>query len=360
MGRKSVECVVLGAGPAGLAAAIVLRRAGIVTTVVAPPPTQEEAQRTLPESAPAMIEEELRGLDAWPGPAAGFIPTARTASAWGTDHFWHDAFAIPGGLGWQVDRSVLSASLRSAAQRVGVCWSRTRPPETRIVVDATGRSSVVARRHGVVPARADRLIAIIGALPPRAETDQTIGTASSDCRTAIQAVETGFWYAVSNGQHRWAALFTDADIGRRLDLSSRTEAWTSLLTRAELVHEIVGPPRPPLTLTTRSARSQCLPTVAGDGWIAAGDAACAVDPLSSSGMIWALRSGAAAARTALASLAGDASGIPAYQRRVHGHFGNFLSQRREIYRQVGKWSDSPFWRRRTTVDRGGMLNKCEE
>ena len=85
---------------------------------------------------------------------------------------------------------------------------------------------------------------------------------------------------------------------------------------------------------------------AAPGWIAAGDAVAAHDPLSGHGIGAAVASGWDAGGTALAVLEGDRPAADAYARRVTDGFARYLDAHDAYYRLERRWSSSPFWRRR--------------
>lgn len=85
---------------------------------------------------------------------------------------------------------------------------------------------------------------------------------------------------------------------------------------------------------------------AGRSWLAVGDAALAIDPLSSQGLLNALYTGLAAAESADRYLAGAINALTDYIETIRGV--------RELYRRdlalwydtEKRWPNRPFWRRR--------------
>jgi flavin-dependent dehydrogenase len=90
--------------------------------------------------------------------------------------------------------------------------------------------------------------------------------------------------------------------------------------------------------------------VAGERWLAVGDAAIAFDPLSSMGISKALRMGLAAADVISRYLTGDADVIERYTAVVAQEFDEYLTTRNFYYRQEQRWPDQPFWH-----DRHGQI-----
>ena len=94
------------------------------------------------------------------------------------------------------------------------------------------------------------------------------------------------------------------------------------------------------------ANSSTLERVTGANWLAVGDAAMAVDPLSAQGIYRALESGIAAAE-AIGSEAGEkAQAIQRYEWRVRHAFDAYLRKRLTYYRSETRWRQSVFWSRR--------------
>ena len=100
---------------------------------------------------------------------------------------------------------------------------------------------------------------------------------------------------------------------------------------------------------TRTAASTRAVEVAGDGWLAVGDAAISFDPLSSQGVTTALRGGEQAAGALLEALGGDRSGIPRYAASVDTLWTEILTERAKYYAMERRWAGNAFWRRRSAT-----------
>jgi flavin-dependent dehydrogenase len=77
-----------------------------------------------------------------------------------------------------------------------------------------------------------------------------------------------------------------------------------------------------------------------------GDAALALDPLSSGGIHQALRSGMFAARAAEDFLCGDSSGLAKYESFLAAESAGYLQTRAQVYGREARFAGSPFWERR--------------
>lgn len=324
----------LGAGPAGSAAAITLARAGAEVTLIDPRPVVGwEPGEGLPAAAGAV----LRGLGVR---TEGHLRCSGFLSLWGTEEF-RPALLDPRGASWQLDRAAFNQALREAAPPSqswkltdcrfdGSQWTlngASSEISVDFLIDATGRSSAVARMLGV-RRRNDSSLVGIAALLDDPEPEDAV--------SIVEAVPHGWWY-VSRvpGDRLVAVLFTDAAIAVREHLTE-PGPWTDLLAGTAHAAARVGRPHHP-GLRTVVAGSSALEVAAGPGWVAAGDAACAHEPLSARGLHDALTGGIAAAEALLAGATGDyAAGIAAGYRRYLGELAWF-------YRQETRFPAAGFW-----------------
>jgi flavin-dependent dehydrogenase len=94
------------------------------------------------------------------------------------------------------------------------------------------------------------------------------------------------------------------------------------------------------------ADSSRLDAIAGEGWLALGDAAAAHDPLSSHGIEAAMGSGFYGGHAVADMLAGRAEAGATYLGLMQRAYGAYLDLLRERYAAERRWPSSPFWRRR--------------
>ena len=108
----------------------------------------------------------------------------------------------------------------------------------------------------------------------------------ADCNTLVEAVEHGWWYSAHTPSGARAGIFfTDADAVQRLGIKSSAE-WLHCITHTQLIGSHLRKAccridTVPQVLLADTSRLDC---AAGDGWVAVGDAASALDPLSSLGL----------------------------------------------------------------------------
>jgi 2-polyprenyl-6-methoxyphenol hydroxylase-like FAD-dependent oxidoreductase len=145
---------------------------------------------------------------------------------------------------------------------------------------------------------------------------------------------------------RIAMLMTDSDIAQQLKVS-RLDAWLALLAKTRYVQPLTAASRPLSPPKFWPAASHYCDVAFQPGMLAVGDALSSFDPLSSQGIIKALRSSIFASY-AIADLLlrGDESGIARYAALMKREFASYRETWRDYYRQEQRWPEALFWRRR--------------
>ena len=149
-------------------------------------------------------------------------------------------------------------------------------------------------------------------------------------------------------------LMTDGDLCGRARLSAR-DHWRQLLIRApKTLARIYGKelwgPRVFSSLSQRLRRNEF-----DAPWIAVGDAGLAVDPISGSGVVRALRSGRAGAETALSLLdCKTRHATQDYEADCDSACSAYLRERALYYGAEERWQKSPFWHRRCPTYSEGL------
>lgn len=356
-GRAGARVLILGGGPAGCAAALTLRRylPGVAVTQVAraaadvPAVGETLSPGVLPLLDYLGLREAFQGM--------GHLPCGGTASAWGGAQVMERSYLFSGrGRGWHLDRAGFDDWLWERAAQAGTHGVRARAVraqrvsglwrveldgghvvEAEVVIDASGRSAWLARQEDVLSRRDDALVA-------EARWFAHDGGQSAFDGALVEAVSDGWWYSASLPGLRGVAMFmtdhelrTDRPWDARLDAAPATAARLASW-RAD------GRP------LVRAANSQCAQAVTGDGWVAAGDAAAAFDPISSMGIGFSLRSGMEAARVAAGMLDGDGDGdgeaAAAYAASIRQIYADYRNRLAAIYALERRWPLEAFWRRR--------------
>ncbi len=397
------QVVVIGGGPAGAATALTLARAGVSVIIFE---KETSSGWKIGEGLPPAARPILQQLGVWERfVAGGHLASYGNCSAWGSSELMDHSFVFnPHGNGWHLDRSrfdrmLLDAAVEAGAQvfsdiavtdvqRMNSGWrlelgrnqftaeaQRTQRPRgdseetlcetsamlcasavkkddlmeqisspaealsTDFVVDASGRSSWFVRRQGARRINHDNLVGAAGLL----RADGKI--ADRDSLTMVEAVAAGWWYAALLPDKKLVAVFlsdADLDVTRT---AATVEGWRSLLAETEHLRKRVEQHGYRIELAPRvvSANSSRLDVVAGDSWLAVGDAAAAFDPLSSQGIVTALEFGILAAE---AILAGEREALKTYSERLEQKFAAYLANRNFYYSQERRWPDSGFWLKR--------------
>jgi flavin-dependent dehydrogenase len=346
-----VDVIVVGGGPAGSAAGIALASRGVEVAVLN---SSRRSPVRIGETVPPTIARSLSRLGVFDSFIAdAHIPGPGTIVCWGDDEPYEtDSIASPYGHGWHLDRTRFDTMLLDAASRAGAAvhelagfaqvdhghrgWSVVVPEHRAlrapVLLDATGRAARIATKRGAARRREDRLIGLVafGSGP------------TDDHRTVIEACEYGWWYATALPRGRAVtALMTDADL-LPTGKVEREWFWAQSLSETVLARGVIALPDGPPSLHAAPASSSALLESAGTDWIAVGDAARTVDPLSGQGVTQACQSGLHAAE-ALEDLG---------RKREELSADNALAHCRDIvtglgyYRRENRWPRSPFWRRR--------------
>jgi flavin-dependent dehydrogenase len=348
------DVAVVGAGPAGAAAALALAGRARVVLVDRRAEPEDRIGETLPGAARRLLAG--LGLDAEAVMGDGHEPVWARRSVWGAAQPAElDALADPAGPGVRLDRRRFEARLRAEAAgrgvrlvapaaarvaRAGEGWTveagavRISAP---LLVDAGGRGSRLLREQAGRPAAEDRLVCVWTHLPL---------VRPAQAVTYVESEPDGWWYtAPLPGGRRLLAFHTDADLlraaGVHRRLLERALALPSLA--AELSGADTGRPGAVRTCAAHGARPGA---AGGDGWLAVGDASMCFDPLSSQGLFHALYTGLTAARAALAMLGGEARAGAEYSAALDPVWDAYVAHRALYYGMERRWPDAPFWRRR--------------
>jgi flavin-dependent dehydrogenase len=376
---------ILGGGPAGAAVALSLQK-HTPSLAVAIIESSDYGQQRIGETLPPTVQPLLAQLGVWESfLAEDHLPAYGTWSAWGTDELESNEFIYGKfGRGWHLDRrrfdamlareaatrgvelltnscpanfSLPEACAKDAPRQTEVCrtfseqshkrrWRLTIrnndnerfPIEADFVVDATGKRASFATRQGARKILFDQLLGAFVFLKCDATT--------ADSCTLVEAAEDGWWYsALLPGSGIVAAWMSDADIVGKHRLKDASRWFEQMQRTVHTKHRLL-PAEPLNKPELHAAYSHRLDRMAGDRWLAVGDAAMAFDPLSSQGIFKALRSGILASYAICDFFKGDLSGLEKYQSIAAREFDGYLKTRAEFYGQEQRWPDSPFWQRR--------------
>jgi flavin-dependent dehydrogenase len=356
------DVAVIGGGPAGAAAALSLAAEGRSVILIGRSHRSGfRAGEVLgPEIAPLLVQ-----LGVWESfLASGPQPAHGIWSAWGGRNLVAKDFVVsPYGPAWRVDRARFDEMLLTAAAKAGSRvalrfrrvtvrrnaggWrinaegsTEALTVDSRFVVDATGRAAAVARANGARWLGRDRLVALVGLLAKRTDT-----TASADDVLLVESAPIGWWYStVLPSGDLVAALLTDADLVRDHSRAA-AGAWCDALVSAEFT-ALRAAGFTHSAFHVRPAGVGCLDRAAGVGWIAVGDAASTMDPLSGIGIAKGLQSAILGAGAISDALSGMQGGLDIHARRSREEFEASQRTGAAYYDLERRWSECPFWRRR--------------
>ncbi|RMQ50438.1 hypothetical protein ALQ04_02894 [Pseudomonas cichorii] len=358
------DVLVLGSGPAACSLALNLAPFHNVLMV----DKGEGKGLSVGESLPAAAGRLFRDM----GLLDEFLqqnhaPCLASRGAWGSHQSWDQhAMRNLDGHGWHLDRRLFDAWLLQVAQKRGAALlQKTRlvnihepsgdtpwrleferagqrlTVDTRFVIDATGRSSAFARLLGYKRLIKDKLVCgwVFG-------EDRIEGGISE-----LHAEAGGWWYTSPlPGNRRLLSFYTDAD----LDTAGSAYSSEGLLARLQNVPEL----RSNLASHGFTASEQhgfcaahtaMLEQVAGENWLAVGDAALSFDPLSAQGLFNALYTGLAGAQATHLQLQGDGEALSLYQAELQRIESAYMAHIQAWYHEESRWQDQPFWQRRQTT-----------
>src|SRR4029077_19660008 len=86
-----------------------------------------------------------------------------------------------------------------------------------------------------------------------------------------------------------------------------------------------------------------LDRLAGNQWVACGDAALSFDPISAQGLFGAIHGGMTAGRSVDSALRGGSTTLASYGEQLEKVWLIYSKRVREIYRSETRWPSSIFW-----------------
>lgn len=372
---NNVDIVIIGAGVAGCMAAIALSNDYHVVLIDKLEVPAERVGECLAPAAQRILKQLdlLNDLETFMANSqqAVYLKNIGTQSYWGSEHVQIvDHLRNPDGFGWHLNRQLFESFLRQTALKRGVeclcpytlehChyehfrWHITvvsesdrlasRKIEASFVIDATGRQAHFTKKLGIQRVHLDHLVACWATVPNR-EVNQM---------STILANQLGWWYSapLPNNQ-RVISFQTDSDLINRgvlkkmeqfVELSQHNHPIATLLPKdiTEIqFHGIVA------------ANSSCLSQVAGQQWVALGDAALSFDPLSSQGMFNAMATSLQMTDLLLQSNLIHQPNTTTieqfathYTNQINQIWKHYLYHKRIFYQAEQRWKHAPFWQRR--------------
>lgn len=355
----SFDVLIAGAGPAGCASAIRLTQLGLSVGLS---DSVDDAKLKIGESIPGAILRMLNtlGINELSEllESSEFGPCHANCAAWGSeDWLFNDGIQNPEGGGWHVLRNRFDAGLRQKAHEMGVSYfnglidtiSTSQdgfevdfkrkepylPPNltARFLVDASGRACAVLRQLKV-----ERLF-----FEDQMAAFCWVNDDSEDTLTRVKTVKDGWWYSsvLPNKQrviafHGMSTVVADFVRDPALFLHEFAKSGTiETEFSVEAIFEGVQ---------ARDASVSRASEIFGQNWIAIGDTACAMDPITSQGIFHAMYTGIRGAEAIAQSLNGEKSALSNFSNAVARVFDTNQSLRMHHYTQELRFTENPYWK----------------
>lgn len=362
---NNYHIAIIGNGIAASAALITLnqcrqQRPDLKVALIAPQKPKVSGQHLVGESLPPTVKPLLQQLDLWPAfNDANFSISRSRFTAWESQtlqpNFAHQQSE---GFGWCIDRVKFEHIIWQQANNCpytfinGLCnsshfdeqnnhWeitTQTTKITAELILDCTGRAASFAKQHAKRE-KCQPMVALCDFLAPlNNEVERTSGV-------MIEAVKDGWWYSTLLPSGYLAiAYFTLRHMADKQATKSHSH-WQQLIEQSNYTKQ---------RITTGEFNLESLPKIHDttssllmqndqQQWLACGDAALALDPLSAHGMSTALWSGQKAALALVAKLTGSNYALQEYIDSCISNWHLYRKQRADLYQASKSFSHSEFW-----------------
>ncbi|MCY4046166.1 MAG: NAD(P)/FAD-dependent oxidoreductase [Cellvibrionales bacterium] len=343
------DVLVIGAGPAGSLTARALSMWGFKTAIVQKDVEPVKFTEVLPPSSMrAICAQGLVNLIH--SSHSPLSPCSGVTSHWGEGRIYEDDFIRrPESGGWVVERTALDAELQSLAVSHGAIYRKIQSIDhietyengwiiivdddvsftCRFVIDASGRPSTFARRVGAKRQVTSKLFA--GGINFVGQAVDDIG----ESRLFVKSHPEGWSYSISHPEHYLSAVLVSSSSSIKNKAS--LEKALGKIYPQYVDSEAASLDRVLFT----DASSFILDHVAGENWLAVGDAAASFDPITSQGLANAFSSSLIAAHTCREFLLNrNFLALEAYDKAIRDTWSFSDSGRLHVYQQQDQWTES--------------------
>ena len=363
------DVLVVGNGPSACVSALSLAKAG-ARVIMLGPSRPITAAGHLGQCLPPVGLTWIRALELERQfQALHPLRIVAHRSVWGSEELQsREMITSAHGPSWILDRAEFDRMMCAAAcaagvifvrgelisvERTGGGWNYSFRNEEKFqtahasfFLDATGRRSAAARKMGARRMQVDRLICVPMVVRSLVATDL-------DETTILEASESGWFFSCRiSSYERLVSFYTDSDL-LPSSLTERKKKMASLLEQSAhlswiLEHHAYTFPEP---ITVVPAHGSLLNTLAGEGWLATGEAALCHDPLCGDGLVGAMNSARHAALALVASADSDPSAFSDYAERIRERFEQYKLSLFSYYAMESRWRTEVFWTRRSGTDK---------